>query len=279
MTTLTNRIDFMAVIIVDGCNPNGDPVSGNSPRIDIEGFGEISDVCIKRKIRNRMEDLGNKIFVVSTDRVKDGIFSSSERFKESKITDDYKGIKDNDKILKKACKKWLDVRTFGQVIGVKGSSISIPVRGPMSVGLALSIKPIFPEEIRFSKSTNFGESEKKDSTTFGNVKHVVSKSVYVAKGSFSPQLAEITGFSNDDAQIVKECIKTMFVNDESSSRPAGTMEIAELFWWTHESRNGNYSPAKVFRSVKILPKEEFPYYETKKEYKLENVTLEIINNI
>lgn len=114
MSSLQNKIDFVALVSVTRANSNGDPLNGNRPRTDLNGFGEISDVCIKRKIRNRMQDLGKPIFVQSEDRCSDGCGSLSERASAA-----MKGIKDREEYARHACETWLDVRTFGQVFAFK----------------------------------------------------------------------------------------------------------------------------------------------------------------
>ena len=114
MSEFKNKVDFMVLVSVNMANANGDPLNGNRPRVDYNGFGEMSDVCIKRKIRNRMQDLGEKIFVQSDDRSDDGCGSLSER-----ASSVLKGIKERDEYEKTACKTWLDVRTFGQVFAFK----------------------------------------------------------------------------------------------------------------------------------------------------------------
>lgn len=114
MSTLNHKIDFLALVSVTKANSNGNPLNGNRPRTDYNSIGEISDVCIKRKIRNRMQNLGNAIFVQSEDRCDDGCKSLSERAAEAT-----KGIKDKEEYADIACEKWLDVRSFGQVFAFK----------------------------------------------------------------------------------------------------------------------------------------------------------------
>lgn len=131
MRTLNNKIDFVALISVERANANGDPLNGNRPRTDYSGFGEMSDVCIKRKIRNRMQDLGHAIFVQSDDRCNDSFGSLSER-----ASNVMKGEKNRELYAQKACQTWLDVRSFGQVFAFKdkeSKGVSVGVRGPVSV--------------------------------------------------------------------------------------------------------------------------------------------------
>lgn len=247
MSSLERKIDFELLVSVKNANPNGDPLNGNRPRTDYNGFGEISDVCIKRKIRNRMQDLGNSIFVQSDDRCDDEHDSLSSRANSV-----LKGIKNKDEYIKIACDKWLDVRSFGQVFAFKSKEkdgVSVGVRGPVSIHQAVSVNPVEIQSMQITKSVN-SEPGKKGSDTMG-MKHAVKFGLYVIKGSINVQLAEKTGFSEIDADIIKECMRTLFVNDSSSARPDGSMEVVKLFWWKHNCRDGQYSSAKVHRSVKI----------------------------
>lgn len=256
MAELQNKIDFAAIISVERANSNGDPLNGNRPRTDYNGYGEISDVCIKRKIRNRMQDLGQNIFVQSEDRCDDGFGSLSER-----ASAEMKGIKERDVYAEKACEKWLDVRSFGQVFAFKDTKdtkgLSVGVRGPVSVHQAVSVSPVEIESLQITKSVNGEKTEKggnRSSDTMG-MKHFVRFGLYVLKGSINVQLAEKTGFSYEDAQIVKECLRSLFVNDASSARPDGSMEVVKLYWWEHNCKDGQYSSAKVHRSLKIALKD------------------------
>lgn len=253
MASLQNKIDFVALVSVTGANPNGDPLGGNQPRTDYDNFGEISDVCIKRKIRNRMQDLGQRVFVQSNDRCDDGFGSLSER-----ATAELKGIKDRDEYAAKACETWIDVRSFGQVFAFKDKQgVSVGVRGPVSVHQATSVSPVDVESMQITKSVNGEATAKGDvraSDTMG-MKHFVRFGLYKVKGSINVQLAEKTGFSQEDADIVKECLRTLFVNDASSARPDGSMEVWKLFWWQHNCKDGQYSSAKVHRSVRVVLKD------------------------
>ena len=254
MSILQNKIDFVALISVTRANGNGDPLNGNRPRTDLNGFGEISDVCVKRKIRNRMQDLGNPIFVQSEDRCADGFGSLSERASAS-----LKGIKDREEYARRACETWLDVRAFGQVFAFKDTKgFSCGVRGPVSIHQASSISPVEVESIQITKSVNGEMKEKGEnraSDTMG-MKHFVRFGLYEIKGSINVQLAEKTGFTEADAETVKECLRTLFVNDASSARPDGSMEVVKLFWWKHNCKDGQYSSAKVHRSVRVALKNE-----------------------
>lgn len=250
MTMLQNKIDFMLLVTVKQANPNGDPLNGNRPRTTYEGFGEMSDVCIKRKIRNRLQDMGESIFVQSQDRSDDGCKSLNER-----ATSNIQDYTSNEDYARKACEKWIDVRTFGQVFAFKSKTkdkvgVSVGVRGPVSIHQALSVSPIDIESMQITKSVNGEESDKKGSDTMG-MKHMVDFGLYVVKGSINVQLAEKTGFTEEDAEKLKESMRTLFVNDCSSARPDGSMEVKKLYWWKHNNKIGQYSAAKVHGSVKI----------------------------
>lgn len=281
MAALNHKIDFLALVSVTKANSNGDPLNGNRPRTDYNGIGEISDVCIKRKIRNRMQDLGNAIFVQSDDRYDDGFKSLSER--ASAAT---KGIKDKTVYAKTACEKWMDVRSFGQVFAFKSndkSGVSVGVRGPVSVHQAVSVSPVEVESIQITKSVNGEPGEKRASDTMG-MKHFVRFGLYKIKGSVNVQLAERTGFSQEDAETLKECLRTLFVNDASSARPEGSMEVVKLFWWEHNCKDGQYSSARVHRSVHISAKETAALPESVDDYvitldELPGLTPEIIDGV
>lgn len=282
MAILNNKIDFVALIAVDRANANGDPLNGNRPRTDYNGFGEISDVCIKRKIRNRMQDLGYQVFVQSEERCDDGFGSLSER-----ATSVMKGEKNRDAYAKKACETWLDVRTFGQLFAFKDAKgVSVGVRGPVSIHQAVSISPVEVESLQITKSVNGEKSEKggnRSSDTMG-MKHFVRFGLYQVKGSINVQLAEKTGFTYEDAQVVKECLRTLFENDASSARPEGSMEVVKLFWFEHDSKSGQYSSAKVHRSVKVSPKDPMAMPTSPEDYEitleeLPGLTPEIIDGL
>lgn len=252
MSTLDHKIDFAVLISVDHANPNGDPLNGNRPRQNFDGYGEISDVAIKRKIRNRLMDMGESIFVQSNDKKVDEYKSLKERADANEELTQYsKGkTKDSEKYAEVACQSWIDVRSFGQVFAFKSDSVSVGVRGPVSVHTATSIDPIDITSIQITKSVNSETSEKKGSDTMG-MKHRVDFGLYLFKGSINTQLAEKTRFTNEDAEKIKQALITLFENDASSARPDGSMEVFKVFWWEHHSKLGQYSSAKVHRTVEI----------------------------
>ena len=212
---LSNKIDFAVIFTVKNANPNGDPLDGNRPRIGYDGIGEVSDVCIKRKMRDRLLEDGQGIFVQSDDRKRDE-FTSLKARAESVI--DKKMTK--QEIIKAACAKWFDVRAFGQLFAFKSSKkddadgVSIGIRGPVSIHSAFSVAPINVTSIQITKSVNSEDTKdgKKSSDTMG-MKHRVDCGTYVFYGSMNPQLAELTGFSDGDAEEIKKscqsCLRTM----------------------------------------------------------------------
>jgi CRISPR-associated protein Csd2 len=255
MSTLKNKIDFAVIISVNNANPNGDPLNGNRPRVNYEGLGELSDVSIKRKIRNRLMQEGEKIFVQSDDNKVDD-YPSLRKRAEGEITN----WTDREKAAKLACETWMDVRAFGQVFAYgsgtgTAAGISIGIRGPVSIHPAFSVAPVLDRisSTQITKSVSGeGDGSKRGSDTMG-MKHRVDHGVYVFHGSMNPQLAEKTGFSDKDAEAIKEAIKTLFRNDSSSARPEGSMEVYKVYWWEHNSKNGQYSSAKVHRLLKVEP--------------------------
>jgi len=259
MTILDHKIDFAVVLSVSNANPNGDPLNGNRPRQNYDGCGEISDVAIKRKIRNRLLDAGEKVFVQSNDRKVDTFNSLKERAdanpKLEKMLKSKKSSSEEFAMI--ACEEWIDVRSFGQVFAFKGTNLSVGVRGPVSVHTATSINPIDITSMQITKSVNSVTGEKKGSDTMG-MKHRVDFGVYVFYGSINTQLAEKTGFTNEDAEKIKEALVTLFENDASSARPDGSMEVHKVYWWEHKSKLGQYSSAKVHRLLDIEPRVEDP---------------------
>jgi CRISPR-associated protein Csd2 len=259
--SLQHKIDFALVLRVKNANPNGDPLNGNRPRTDYEGIGEITDVCIKRKLRDRLQESGRAIFVQSDDRKTDGETSLRNRA-ESEINglgkDNWNQKKTSkEDAAKKACEKWFDVRAFGQVFafGKEGdaSGVSIPIRGPVTVQSAFSKERVSITSTQITKSVSGeGDGSKRGSDTMGT-KHRIDGGIYECYGSINPQLAEKTSFSDADAEIIKSILPRLFENDASSARPDGSMEVLKVIWWKHSSKAGQHSSAKVHRSLQVNP--------------------------
>lgn len=286
METLQKKIDFAVVFAVSHANPNGDPLTGNRPRETYDGYGEISDVCLKRKIRNRLMDFGQRVFVQSDDRSNDGYKSLKERADANPELK--KAGKDKDSFAKAACQSWIDVRSFGQVFAFKGKGksgdgVSVGVRGPVSIHSAFSVDPIISSSLQITKSVNGEPDEKKASDTMG-MKHRVDFGLYVTYGSINCQLAEKTGFTSDDAELIKKALHTLFENDVSSARPDGSMEVVKLYWWTHNCKDGQYSSAKVHRLLHIVKKDGVESARSAEDYqitcdKLPNLDVEVYDEI
>lgn len=275
MSTLQNKIDFAVILRVKNANPNGDPLNGNRPRTDYSNFGEMSDVSIKRKIRDRLlerwindgkkEDDGNMIFVQSDDRKADDAKSLRARA-EAGLGKEL----GSDKTAALSCKKWLDVRTFGQLFALKSNKkagkkkedgsdeegdtgVSIGIRGPVTVQSAFSVEPIDISSLQITKSVSGeGDGTKRGSDTMG-MKHRVDQGIYRFFGSMNPQLAEKTGFTDVDADAIKQVLPKLFENDEAAARPAGSMEVLKVIWWKHNCKSGQHSSAKVHRTLTVNP--------------------------
>ena len=257
--SLTKKIDFALIIGVKNANPNGDPLNGNRPRADFSGIGEMTDVCLKRKIRDRLQDSREAIFVQSDEKKTDGMANLANRAKDKEAglgADAFNPKKTNkDETAKKACEKWLDVRSFGQVFAFgksdDASGVSIAVRGPVTIQSAFSIEPVNITSTQITKSVSGeGDGSNRGSDTMG-MKHRVDSGIYVAYGAMSPQLAERTGFSDADAEKIKTVLTQLFEGDASSARPEGSMQVLKLIWWEHNCKSGQYSSAKVHGSLKV----------------------------
>ena len=283
MNPIKNRIDFVAIISVNGANPNGDPLSENIPRMDSLGFGEISDVCIKHKIRNRLAAIakengsassGNDVLIVSADAGSGRAACISDKLAPySKVPNDEKA----DAI----CNAFRDVRSFGFLWAAKGGDetkggLSIGIRGPVTVQTAKSVDRITPDSMQITKCISMdNKNGKRGSDTMG-MKHHVDRAAYVIFGTCNAYLSEKTGFSDEDAEALKEALKTLFFCDESAARPAGTMEVNELFWGERPSKMGSISSGAVFRSFDVTPKDEFPFYSvTIDQKKLDDADIKV----
>ncbi len=272
METLKNKVDFMMTVEVKLANPNGDPLNGNMPRDDVHGYGEISDVCIKRKIRNRMQDMGHSIFVKANDRIDDGFKSLEKRFNNV-----FDKVKDEQLIYTGSCEKWIDVRTFGQVITY--NKLSIGIRGPVSISLAKSLSPVVTQSMQITKSTNGMEAsvgKERSSDTIGS-KSFIEYGVYLVKGSINCLFAEKTGFTEEDKEVFKECLRTLFENDASAARPEGSMRVKDIFWFEHSSKTGNISSAEIFESICYDNRDDISKYEDY-DIKLDEEKLKILED-
>ncbi len=270
MTHLNNRYDFVVLFDVANGNPNGDPDAGNLPRLDPEtGYGLVSDVCLKRKIRNYLElSRGGEQGL--------GIYVQEGSILNEKHREAYKALRpDNDKVAKEAklnpqndeeaiklrmfmCDNFFDVRSFGAVMST-GINCG-QVRGPVQVSFAQSLEPVVPQEITITRMAATNEKEKAervqgvddnertDNRTMGR-KHIVPYALYRAHGFISAKLSERTGFSEADLKILFEAVENMFEHDRSAAR--GEMAVRKLIVFKHESALGNAPAHKLFERIKI----------------------------
>ena len=257
---IKNRYDFVILFDVENGNPNGDPDAGNMPRVDPEtGFGLVTDVCLKRKIRNYVETLkededGYRIYI------KDGVpLNRSDRTAITALigSGDLKAAKKDDKDIDRKlrdymCEKYYDIRTFGAVMTtfVKGALNCGQVRGPVQIGFARSIDPIVPQEVTITRVAITTEADAEKKGTEMGRKHIVPYALYRAEGFVSANLArKTTGFSEDDLALLWQAILNMFENDHSAAR--GKMAVRELIVFKHESELGNAPSYKLFDAVTV----------------------------
>lgn len=261
---IKNRYDFVILFDVENGNPNGDPDAGNMPRVDPEtGLGLVTDVCLKRKIRNYVEmakedSAGYRIYIkdqVSLNR------NDAEALEYLGIDKDLKAAKKNDpeidiKIRDWMCANFYDIRTFGAVMTtfVKGALNCGQVRGPVQLGFARSIDPIVPQEVTITRVAITTEADAEKKGTEMGRKYIVPYGLYRAEGFVSANLArKSTGFSEDDLQLLWQAILNMFENDHSAAR--GKMAVRELIVFKHASELGNAPSYKLFDAVHIARKD------------------------
>lgn len=259
-TPIKNRYDFVILFDVENGNPNGNPDAGNMPRIDPEtGYGLVTDVCLKRKIRNYVEDLkeeapGYRIYV------KEGVplnRSDAEALTAVGVSGDLKSAKKADPGIDKKlrdfmCSNFYDIRTFGAVMTtfVKGALNCGQVRGPVQLNFARSIDPIVPQEVTITRVAITTEADAEKKGTEMGRKHIVPYALYRAEGYVSANLArKTTGFSEDDLQLLWQAILNMFENDHSAAR--GKMAVRELIVFKHDSELGCAPAYKLFQKVQV----------------------------
>ena len=265
-TPIKNRYDFVILFDVENGNPNGNPDAGNMPRIDPEtGYGLVTDVCLKRKIRNYVEDLkedapGYRIYV------KKGVplnRSDAEALTYLGVSDDLKAVKKEDddfelKLRNFMCSNFYDIRTFGAVMTTftKGALNCGQVRGPVQLNFARSITPIVPQNVSITRVTVAREADADKNNAMGH-KYIVPYALYRAEGYVSANLArKVTGFSEDDLQLLWQAILNMFENDHSAAR--GKMAVRELIVFKHDSELGNAPAYKLFEKVQVEKRVEVP---------------------
>jgi len=288
---LTNRHDILVLFDVSQGNPNGDPDAGNMPRLDPNtNKGIVSDVCLKRKVRNYIElfkperksseDNGFAILVhqgaILNDEIKKGIQAA-----ETKLGKNADKDKKAEEAMKWLCREFYDVRIFGAVLStgedvMKGSAYG-QVRGPIQFTFGQSFHTITPLEITITRCAVTDERDKAKERTMGN-KHIVSYALYSAKAFISPPFAEKTGFTNEDLTIFFKALSEMFTHDHSAAR--GEMIVRGIYDFEHvgtqhennaeqnkrEARLGCYHAHKLFEGIKVELKEGKSFPESFNDY-------------
>ncbi len=289
MEAIKNRYEFVVLFDVENGNPNGDPDAGNMPRIDPEsGYGLVTDVCIKRKIRNYVEmvkedSTGYRIYI------KSGVplnRSDSEAFADvgigdasaKKSVDLQKEVKEKKKqgvdvdraVLNYLCSNFFDIRTFGAVIttAVKGALNCGQVRGPVQLGFSRSIDPILPQEVTITRTAITTEADAEKKGTEMGRKYIIPYALYRCEGYISANLArKTTGFSEEDLALLWDAIINMFESDHSAAR--GKMAVRELIVFKHDSELGNAPAYKLFNLVKVQKKEDITAPRAYSDYTIE----------
>ena len=260
--SIKNRYDFVVLFDVTNGNPNGDPDAGNLPRVDPEtGLGLVTDVCLKRKIRNYVEaakegEPGYRIYIKENVPLQ----QSDQEALDYIGADDIKNVKKKDpnadlKIRDFMCSNFYDIRTFGAVMTtfVKGALNCGQVRGPVQLGFARSIDPIAPQEITLTRVAITTAKDAENKSTEMGRKYIVPYALYQAEGYISANLArKVTGFSEDDLTLLWQAIINMFENDHSAAR--GNMAVRELIVFKHDSELGNAPSYKLFERVHVQKK-------------------------
>ena len=280
---IKNRYEFVVLFDVENGNPNGDPDSGNMPRIDPEsGLGLVTDVCLKRKIRNYVETVkedakGYKIYIKEdvplnrSDREACESLGITET-EDKKVTEALKKLKKSDKdvdikLRDYMCDNFYDIRTFGAVMTtfVKASLNCGQVRGPVQLGFARSIDPIVSQEVTITRVAITTEKDAENKSTEMGRKNIVPYGLYRVEGYISANLArKVTGFSEEDLDLLWEAIINMFENDHSAAR--GKMAVRELIVFKHSKELGDCPAYKLFDAVEVRKKEELEYPRKYQDY-------------
>lgn len=280
---IKNRYEFVILFDVENGNPNGDPDAGNMPRIDPEsGLGLVTDVCLKRKIRNYVETVkedaqGYKIYIKESvplnrsDREACADLGIRET-EEKKVTEELKKLKKDDpdadlKLKDYMCRNFYDIRTFGAVMTtfVKASLNCGQVRGPVQIGFARSVDPIIGQEVTITRVAITTEKDAENKNTEMGRKTIVPYGLYRAEGYISANLArKVTGFSEEDLELLWEAILNMFEIDHSAAR--GNMAVRDLIVFKHSKELGDCPAYKLFDAVEVKRKEDVEYPRKYQDY-------------
>ena len=273
---IKNRYEFVILFDVENGNPNGDPDAGNMPRIDPEsGLGLVTDVCLKRKIRNYVEtvkegEAGYQIYIREDVPLNRSDRKACENLgitetDDKKVTEGLKKLKKNDpdadlKIRDYMCQNFFDIRTFGAVMTtfVKASLNCGQVRGPVQIGFARSVDPIVSQEVTITRVAITTEKDAEDKKTEMGRKSIVPYGLYREEGYVSANLArKVTGFTEEDLDLLWEAIINMFEHDHSAAR--GKMAVRELIVFKHSKELGDCPAYKLFDAVEVSRKADVVY--------------------
>ena len=276
---IKNRYEFVVLFDVENGNPNGDPDAGNMPRIDPEsGYGIVTDVCLKRKIRNYVETVkedaeGYRIYIkedVPLNRSDNEAYIhlgvNDKTIKELKKKDPDADVKIRDFM----CEKFYDIRTFGAVMTtfVKGALNCGQVRGPVQLGFARSIDPIISQEVTITRVAITTEKDAENKSTEMGRKNIVPYALYRVEGYISANLArKVTGFSEEDLELLWEAVINMFEHDHSAAR--GKMAVRELIVFKHSKELGDCPAYKLFDAVEVKRKADVQYPRKYQDYTVE----------
>ena len=283
---IKNRYEFVILFDVENGNPNGDPDAGNMPRIDPEsGRGLVTDVCLKRKIRNYVEtvkegEAGYQIYIREDVPLNRSDRKACENLgitetDDKKVTEGLKKLKKNDpdadlKIRDYMCQNFFDIRTFGAVMTtfVKASLNCGQVRGPVQIGFARSIDPIVSQEVTITRVAITTEKDAEDKKTEMGRKSIVPYGLYRAEGYVSANLArKVTGFTEEDLDLLWEAIINMFEHDHSAAR--GKMAVRELIVFKHSKELGDCPAYKLFDAVEVSRKADVVYPRNYRDYEVQ----------
>jgi CRISPR-associated protein Csd2 len=251
---IQNRYEFVYLFDVENGNPNGDPDAGNMPRIDPEtSFGIVTDVCLKRKVRNYVE-------VVKKNESPHKIYVREKAVLTTERSGAYQSLSEDEKKEKQTaaelgrrfmCKNYFDVRAFGAVMSTKENNCG-QVRGPVQFNFGRTIESIVPMELSITRMAVETEAEREKERMMGR-KHIVPYALYRSEGYVSAHLAEQTGFSQDDIELLWNALGNMFDHDHSAAR--GKMNARKLIVFKHDNALGNAPAHKLFDLIKVRRKD------------------------
>lgn len=279
--TIKNRYEFVVLFDVENGNPNGDPDAGNMPRIDPESnFGLVTDVCLKRKIRNYVETVkegeeGYGIYIredvpLNTSDKKALSYIGVEDLSDKGLKELKKNDPEADKKIRDfMCRNFFDIRTFGAVMTtfVKASLNCGQVRGPVQIGFARSIDPIVSQELTITRVAITTEEDSLNKKTEMGRKNIVPYGLYRAEGFISANLArKVTGFSEEDLELLWEAIINMFEHDHSAAR--GKMAVRRLIVFKHSRELGDCPSYKLFDAVEVKRKEGVEFARQYSDYEI-----------